>query len=218
MIEKGLELSKKIYHSHPTGFTGAIIIGKRGIGKSSYGLRVVNEVYRHAGMTPNESWEKALDVCLFEIKDVVKFLKKSSREPEPERVALWDDVGIFASSSMYFTEQKLVQQLKGVLDSIRTGVSGLIMTSPTQTGLLGILKSYDDYLIDIKYTNEGGLYRRAIAYQFVTLPSGKKIVHKRFIDHYCVYLPEWVYQRYKTLRQNALIKGLDRLEKLVEEE
>jgi len=218
MIEIGLELSKKIYHSYPNGFTGALIIGKRGVGKSSYALRVIHEVYRHAGMTPNEAWEKALSVCLYEIKDVIKFLKKSSREPVPERIMLWDDVGIHCNSGTYFTNMKLAMELKGVLDSIRTGVSGLIMTSPTQSNLLGILKSYDDFLIEIKYTQRGGMYRRAVAYQFVTLPSGKKLVHKRFIDNYNLYLPKWVFDQYQTLRKDALIKGLDRLEKLVEKE
>ena len=218
MVEEGLQLGKLIYHSHPSGFTGALVLGRRGVGKSCYALRVAHEVFRHSGMTPNNAWRAALECLKFEIPDVIKFLKISARQPEPARVIIWDDVGVFCGSSVYFSDYKLVQRLKAVLDSIRTACSGLLMTTPVSAGLLGLLKSYDDYQIEIRHTQRGGQYRSAVAYQFHTLPSGKRICHKRFVDSFNVWVPTWVFNEYQIKRRNALIVGIDRLEAVVVDE
>jgi len=215
MIEQGLELSKRIYGAYPSSFCGALIVGRRGVGKSCYALRVAHEVFMLAGDTPNDAWRKALSILKFEIGDVIKFLKTSARQPEPSRLLVWDDCGIHANSSMYFSDMRLCQQLKGVLDGIRTACSGLIMTTPTTTGLLGTLKAYDDYQIEIKHTHRGGIYRSAVAYQFHTLPSGKRIVHKRFVDSFSVYIPEWVFSQYQIMRRDALINAVDNLDKTI---
>ena len=219
MIEEGLELSKRIIGAHNTnGFCGATVTGRRGVGKSSYSLRVAYEIYVHLGYTPNNAWRKALSVLKFEIKDVIDFLKASAQAPEQEYLLVWDDVGCFASSSMYFTDFHLVQSLKSVMDTIRTSCNGLILTTPGQSGMLGLLKQYDDLLIEVRHTARGGSYRSAYAYQFRTLPSGKRLCKKKFVDAFSVRLPTWVYIEYNQMRKDANIRGVQHLEEIIKKD
>ena len=216
MVQIGLELGKKIHSAYPNGFVGSIIVGDRGIGKSSYSLRVAHEIFRYNGASPNDAWRKALSCLKFSITDVVNFLEKSAFSDEKEIVLIWDDVGVHGGARLYFSDQKVVYRLKAVLDTVRTAVSGIIMTTPTLQGLLGVIKSYDDYLIEIRYTSRGGFYRMATAYRFRTLPSGKRIVKKKFIDGYNCYLPQWVFVEYSKMRKDAMIHNIEKLKKTVE--
>ncbi|GAG83897.1 unnamed protein product, partial [marine sediment metagenome] len=156
-----------------------IVTGDRGIGKSSYGLRVVYETHRYLNGTLDEcskeesriAWNVALDSCKFHIRDVIGFLRESTMADVCKPVMLWDDIGIHASGSKYFLNMKMVDQLKAVLDTIRTAISGLVMTCPTTKGLLSMLNNYDDYKLVINYGNRGGMYREVKAYKWRTLPS-----------------------------------------------
>ncbi len=207
-----LMTGEKIVKSHPFGFHSFIVTGDRGIGKSSYGLHNVYEIYRTLGFDSEVSWKKALESCKFSIHDVIIFLRESANQDVCKPCLLWDDVGIHASGTKYFLNMKQVDQLKAVLDTIRTAVSGLIMTCPNTQGLLSILKNYDDYKIVIRYSNRGGYYREAAAYKWRTLPSGKRIINTQYCDYYSCYLPDWVFHEYMKMRKTALTETLDQLD------
>ena len=207
-----LKTSEMIVKSHPYGFKSFIITGDRGIGKSSYGLRVVCEVYRKLGYEPIPAWKESLNSCKFHINDVIDFLRESAMSDECKPVLLWDDVGIHASGSKYFLNMKMVDQLKAVLDTIRTAVSGLVMTCPTTQGLLSILKNYDDYKLIINFDKSGGYNRAVTGYKWRTLPSGKRLIKTMYYDSYSCYLPNWVFNSYMKKRRAALKETLDNLD------
>lgn len=200
--QEGLILSNKIFHSHPYNFCGALVTGKRGAGKSCYGLIVSHEIFVSLGFEPKfEAWNMALDHCLFTIDNVIAVLEKASTTDNKERVILWDDLGVYANAGTWFTNMKQVVRLKGVMDMIREATNGLIMTTPTQSSILSFLRSYDDFIIQISYDMRGSYYRNAKIYRKYTLPSGKRLVFHQGTDHYFSYLPTWVFKKYSEKRR-----------------
>jgi hypothetical protein len=99
---------------------------------------------------------------------------------------------------------RLVNKLKGMLDTIRTATSSVILTCPSVEGLLGVLRSYNDYQVEIKYSEEGGWYRRAVGYLWSSLPSGKRLIYKKFEDKFSCYLPNHIFEIYNAKRKKAL--------------
>lgn len=213
----GLVLAKKIYGAYPDGFASFTVVGRRGIGKSCYSLIVLHEVFMKLGFSSNNAWDKALECLKFSIKDVIYYLSEAVESDQRKTSLIWDDCGIHASGSKYFLNMKLVDQLKGVMDSVRTATVSLILTAPSTTGLLSMLKSYDDFLIKINYSDRGGYYRVGHGYLWNTLPSGQKRVYKKFIDDFNCYLPKKVYDRYVLMRKAALRSVLGKLKETIEE-
>jgi hypothetical protein len=107
------------------------------------------------------------------------------------------------------------------MDVIRSALCTVILTCPSDKGLLGILTSYDQYQIRISYSidNPGGTWMRtAKGYIWNTLPSGQKRIYKKYIDEYSCYLPNDVYEKYAKIRMDALKGILVDIDKLLKEE
>lgn len=204
----------------PDSFSSFYITGKRGIGKSSYALKVLHEVYSNPPLNYEDeaAYHAALDCLQFTIPEVVNYLSKLSNRNKKTVCLLWDDLRVFASGSKYFTEMKLVQRLIGMFDSIRTVTNCVLLTCPSMEGTLSFLRSYDDYMIKISYSKEGGWDRVASGYLWNTLPSGKKLVYKKFVDYYNCRLPNWIYEKYMLRRRKVLRDALVDLDKDEKEE
>lgn len=199
-----LILAKKIKGVYPDGFGSYMVIGRRGIGKSSYALKCLYNAYVLLGYDEDEAWKKALSSLQFSISEVITFLKRCVNKDEKELCLIWDDTRTFASGSQYHLNMKLCTQLGSLLDTVRTAINCLILTCPSSEGLLGILKTYDDYLIKIKYSDRGGFYRVATGYLWSTLPAGQKRIYTKFRDNYSCRLPDDIYKKYMVRRKKAL--------------
>ena len=210
-----LILTKKIFNAHKgTSFNSFFVTGKRSIGKSSYSLRALQGAFVELGHTENESWRLALGSLKFSIKDVCNYLEEAIEKDERKLCLIWDDTRIYGSGAMYHMNVKLVSQLIGLLDTIRTSVSNLIMTAPSSKGMLTVLQHYEDYLIKIRYSERGSDYRTASGYIKTFIPSGQKRIYLKFRDEYPVRLPGWVYDTYMKDRKQALAIILKKLKKL----
>jgi hypothetical protein len=199
-----LILTKKILQSYPNGFNSFLITGRRGIGKSSYSLRSLHDALVEMGMSNIRAWDTALKSLKFTIPEVIAYLKEAVDADEKKVCLIWDDTRIFASGTQYHLNMKLVYKLSGMLDSIRTAVCNLVMTCPSTSGLLGVLKSYDDYLCKIHFSHEGGFARISKGYLWSSLPSGQKRIYLKFVDSFNCRLPNWIYEKYMIQRKNAL--------------
>lgn len=184
------------------GFFSAIVEGKRGIGKSSYALKVLYNVFCSKGYSETDAWEMALDRTFYAIPDIVNFLDQSSKKTPHEIAFIWDDAGVFASKLRWFTHYKEAHLIQALLDTIRGSVSGIIMTCPNQQQLFNFIRRYDDYLIRIRYAKHGQWGRVATGYVKRSLPSGQMRVYKKFEDEYSCYLPKWVYDKYMVKRES----------------
>jgi hypothetical protein len=222
-------LAKKILREHPNGFVGCIVEGPRAIGKSTYCLKVSKEVYQtlYPQLTEMQAYDLALEYCLFEIDDVLRVLKKTRRERKVIPCVIWDDAGAFASSLLWFVDIEAVTQLKSVMDTIRTAVTGFIINCPDRGSLLRNLRSYDDYNVKIvkacggngknNISKETGqpyknYERTARGYTSFKIPSGKRLINKNFEDAFSCYLPNTIYEKYMVKRHACLDNAVDLME------
>ena len=212
-----LILTKKILQAHPNGFNSFIVTGRRGIGKTSYGLVALHDVYTDMGMSNIAAWDASLKSLKFTIPEIIDYLKTAVDADEKRICLIWDDTRIFASGMKYHLNMKLIDKLSGMLDYVRTSLCSLIMTCPSTSGLLGVLKSYDDYEVKIHFTHKGGYSREARGYLWSSLPSGQKRIYHKFSDSYSCRLPNWVYKRYMEKRKEAFKTILVDVEHIVEE-
>lgn len=209
-----LVLTKKILAATPDGFCSFMVCGRRGIGKSVYSVIAVYGVYRELGYSESEAWRLALNSIKFSIKEVVEYLEEATNNNIKHLALVWDDVRVHAGGSSYHLNMKLVSRLVGVLDTVRTALNCLILTCPSPKGLLSVLQSYDDYLIKIRYAEKGGWYRQSTGYLWSTLPSGKKVIYKKFVDTYMCRLPNVIYAQYMDVRKQALKDALSKLKEV----
>lgn len=198
-----LVLTKRMLGADPGSFFSIMILGRRSIGKTAYALWGTHDFFVERGFTSNDAWRESLSVLKFSIPEVIEFIEDAKRRKIKKPILIWDDCRVYGGGSQYHLQMKLVSQLGGLLDVIRTRISNLILTCPSSSGLLGILKSYDDYIAKIHHTKEGGFNREARGYLWSSLPSGKRLIYHKFTDNYSCYLPQWVYIIYMDMRDVA---------------
>lgn len=208
-------LSRLLYGCHPNGFRSYDVLGERNIGKSTYALICAYWAYRKLGYTKNESWERALHSICFTIQEVIDFLTYAANENEKEFLLIWDDVRVFASGKQYFMNMKLVDKLSGVLDTVKTVLNNMVLTSPSMKGTLGILETFDSYHIIIRQSPSGGNYRMAKGYKWSTSPSGQRRIYSKFRDNYICRLPDWVYDLYLKRRKQITLDAIYNLGNIV---
>jgi len=196
-----LVLAKKLLSAHKTnGFTGAIITGPRGIGKSSYALKVLYDVFIAMDYNETAAWDMALDRVLFRIKDIIQFLDDNTDKEEREIGFIWDDAGVFGSNLTWYTNIKLVHLLQSMMDTVRGSLNGMLLTCTNQGQLLKFLRRYDNHIVIISYAEQGGWNRIAKGYIKRTLPSGMQRVYPNFHDYFSCRLPTHIYKRYQIKR------------------
>lgn len=204
-----LWLANIIVKIHPFGFLGAIIEGERGYGKSMYALKVMAQIhYKMNDITETEAWEMALNSMIFTMEDVINLIDNNIKNDIVSPVVCVDDATVHFCSYKYFTNLYEVILLHGMFDTIRTSVTGLLLTCPSRRLLLAALRNYDDYTIQINKdrTTKGinGYSRIARGIKWFTIPDGRKRFRKTFEDHYSCYVPNWIYEKYMVKRKHYL--------------
>lgn len=204
-------LTKKIIKERPNGFVSALVVGKRSIGKSVYTLKVAAQLYKNLyDLSEDKAYQKAIDSCVFTIKDVLKVLTSHSWKNKAD-IIIWDDVGVYASGLMYHTNVTGFALLKGLMDTVRTVTHSLLLSTPTQKGVAGFLQNYDDYLVRITVDSDNNA-RLATGYNRTTLPSGVRRTYRFWKDPFSCHLKSKYYDRYIALRdryKDELIKSLE---------
>jgi len=203
------------------GLYSSIIIGRRGIGKSSYAIQTLFQVFRTLGYDKEESWEMALDRVLYTIPDVVKFLDNSRNKKDLD-IFIWDDAGVYAGGVRWFTHQKEMVLLESISDTLRNMVYGVLLTVPDIRTLSRRLRSYDDFIIKIYMSqNNNGKepvdpnIRQARIYNKSMTPVGQVRIYKQYNDNFDIMLPDWVYKKYQDKRRSYGGQELKHLKKMV---
>lgn len=207
-------LGRKIYGAvKGDSFFSGLVSGPRSIGKSSYCLKSLHAALIALGYSDAEAWELCLKSLKFKLVDVVDFLEVAATKDKRETCLIWDDCRISGSGSVWFTNPRLVQRLVAVLDTVRSSLCSMLLTAPSSDGLLGALKSYDDYIIKVSYAGIGKWYRCGKGYIMRSLPSGQKRVYRSFVDEFYCRLPNHIYARYNKMRKDALVDAIKMLKK-----
>jgi len=210
-----LVLADKIAKAHKKkGFCGGIIYGSRGIGKSSYVLKVLRDLYMAQGYSEDEAYDMALKTMKFKLQDVLSFVRQHADNEDLAMCLVVDDAGAHLSKFLWWSQPYEVRFLQAMTDTLRSAVSSMLMTCPSPKSVLKFLRTdYDDYFIRVT-AKDAEWQRMATGYRMFTLPSGKTWVSKKFEDHFSCYLPDDVFQRYDKMRRGYLKEALIELEKI----
>jgi len=187
------------------GMVGCVIYGPQRQGKSSYGLQVLYQVYGN--------WPDVLSHTLFRLEDVIALIEQAIETDTKVKALLWDDAGIHAGRLKYFSNRNLVEYLENLLDTCGLYVHALLMTSPSVLSLLKCLRTYEFYRTKI-YRRDSSYGRFAVSYSSTLLPSGTRLIHRKFRDNYCVKLPDDVWAEYLTKRRGYLKEAVSQLKNL----
>lgn len=190
-----------------SAFTGAIVYAKQRLGKSSYALQVLYDVYG--------DWDTVLKHTFFKIEDILDFLTTALKERRKINVILWDDAGVHANKLVYFSNKDYAQYLQNLFDVLGTACRGIILTTPTPGNLLKSLRDYEFLRVKIIKANGNGR-RIAKGYGQNLMPSGMTRVFRSFEDNYSVKLPEEMYQKYLPMREGFYIEALSNLHDIIQ--
>ena len=182
----------KILRRHPNGFAGFVIQGERGMGKSMYAYKVMAKIYQILNeLDEYDAYAMSLNHMIFSPSDLIGMIKSNLKNSFITPVLCLDDATVHFNSYKFFVDLHEVILLKGMFDTIRTVLTGLLMTCPTRRNLLKFLKDYDDYKIQILHDEGKVKYNRlARCYRFNWYPDDRKYrVWVDYQDHYSVYVP-----------------------------
>lgn len=192
-----------------------VCYGPPGIGKSSWALQILMELYPH---DPEEGW----DNLVFRPQDFVKRVSHLIDRGERAKCIVWDDAGLWLYALDWFDPS--VKAATKFLNVARTVTAGLILTTPS-------LRMLQDRVTTIEGVNvvkvhkvskaapterEADYYRNSIA------PWGRRYITNWAVDSFNVMLPDAVYHRYKPIREayakearDLMTKSLERIERTV---
>lgn len=182
------------------------IIGKKGWGKTTLSVKIMTQTYMALGYDETSAWQMAIDHLVFDKRDIINFLKTHTGKPEP--VLCWDDARVFGSGMSYVIQPLETQELFGLMDTIRTSVTGFILTSPAVTGLLKFLRTEEGWLLKVGKDRQWN-QRRARVYERVLLPSGTPRLYRKYEEEFHYRLPDWVYAKVKAKRLRYKKKIID---------
>ena len=222
------KLSQKIVKSHPDGYTGAVIDGPRGYGKTTFCMHIMREVFQYLnGIDRVDAWKIVLDNMFFSMNDVIGALKVvedidldnviQSQRDHMLPVICWDDAGMHGGRLKHFVNMKIADKLNSVMDTARDAVSGFLINAPEREGLLSFIRRYRDNLwITVGYPEtRGDKYKRvATCRRYYLDKRGMKRNRIIFQTTFSCYVDKWVYAEYKKKKITAVIQGLKELEKL----
>jgi len=208
---------EKIIRRHPNGFVGFTVVGERGQGKSMYALKVLAKVYMIIDeLDEHDAYMKALEHFIFTPHDIINLIKNNIHNDFITPVICIDDATVHFNSYKFFTDLYEVILLKGMFDTIRTAVTGLVITCPNRKHLLSFMRNYNDYKVEIKYRAGGGWERIARCYQFNWYPDERKFkVIVPFQDKYSVFVPDEYYNMYMVKRKHYLEEINKKMEALM---
>lgn len=199
---KSMLAQRIVYNS---SMTGCIIYGGQRVGKSSYALQVMAEIY-------GGDWDKVLKYTFFKMENLIYELRKAIKGNYIIPCILLDDAAIGGSKQLYFTNKPLTQYLSALTDVMGTSVKGVLLTTPNPAGLLKTLRDYEFFRVKITKANSG-YDRIATGYKSILLPSGTRNIKKDFIDPFDALIKnQEAYDKYSKMRNSYLDEALDNLE------
>lgn len=195
-------------------FMSVITKAERGFGKSMYNLMNVAYVYYRQGYTEREAWDKALKCFVFTPRQLQKVIKTAIANDEPKDFVILDDARVHFSNKLWFINVYTSALIDSLFDTIREGVNCILINCPSKKGLQSSLQNYDDYEITIYKHKDGGYKRKAVGINWFSLPDGKRKYRKVLEDHFSCYVPDWVYKKYRPIRQKYLADAVVELERM----
>jgi AAA+ ATPase superfamily predicted ATPase len=179
-----------------------LLYGTQRIGKSSYVIQVLNELY---------GFPELKKYMCFSVQEFVDLANELMREGKKVPAILWDDAGFHLF--VYEWHNKLVQNAIKLIEVVNIITASLIFTSP---GLTLIVKKISDFegIRQAKIVRASKDYkdlRKAMIYRNSIFPNGKRYIRKEIEDYFYVKMPDEIYQWYRPIRESYLHTALREL-------
>jgi len=197
------------------GFMGGTISGGRGTGKSTYAYKVLAKTYYELnGYTKvdeeEDAYKEALKYFIFEPEVFLKLALKNKVRREVTPAICLDDASMHFGRYLYLTKPRLCAAIQAETATIRTAVTGLLITVPSRFHLVKFLREYDDFKGVVRMINGagGGNWHRKIRfYKWNYYPDEKKYrIQIPFQDIYSCFIPEPYYTWYVEKKRTAEIR------------
>ncbi|MEM4685728.1 MAG: hypothetical protein QW133_06415, partial [Sulfolobales archaeon] len=172
-----------------TDFFGLIITGEQGIGKSTYAIKVMLELY-------NNAWRIVRDRIFFALDELVEFLYKLHETNDRALCILWDDAGVHGHKYLYYDDRKYVELLSGLADTVRTSVAGWLITTPTHSNIVISIRESPGFRIgQVRKFDSETTNRYIKVYKKYETPTWK-YWRRVYIDKFTAHLPDEIYMEY----------------------
>jgi len=190
------------------GFMGGFIFGERGKGKSTYTYKVMAKTYYELnGYTTTDdeedAYKESLQHMIYEPKDFQKLVIYNKIKRIVTPIICLDDASMHFGKMLHQTDPKLYAALLGQTATVRTSVTGFLITAPKRAHVAKFLREYDDFkgeaLIDYgaETVDRENWNRKIRFYQWRWYPDERKYNIKiPFQDKYSCYIPESFYNWY----------------------
>ena len=222
---EGKTVRSILYARKHNGLYSSVVTGQRGVGKSSYCIQVVYRVFRSLGYDKDTAWQMALDRTLYTIPEIIKFLDKSTDDPNKD-LFIWDDAGVFAGGVRWLTNQQEMVLIESMCDTLRDSVYGIFLNVPDIRTLSRRLRTYDDFMVKVYRIARDGKtnklfenttnLREARLYKKMVTPAGQIRVYKQYYDTFDIMLPDWVYKQYTEKRHRYTKTNIEHLKKFLD--
>lgn len=195
------------------GFMGGFIFGERGKGKSTYCYKLMAKTYYHFNgysTTDDEidAYKEALTYMIYEPRDFQRLTSYNKIKHIVTPIICLDDASMHFGNMLHQTDNRLYSALMGQTATVRTAVTGLLITAPKRAHVAKFLRDYDDYkgeaFIDAGAENidRDNWNRKIRFYKWQWYPDEKKYNIKiPFQDKYSCYIPNEHYRPYE-IRKN----------------
>jgi hypothetical protein len=213
----GTLLRRIQYAALREGFTGLIVTGPPGVGKSMFMLKVLKAIYG--------DWNTAINMVHFKWEEVKDRLLDAAKNRYRVPALGWDDKGVFARRYLYRTGPKRAEEMAVLMQLIRTQLVCEIATVPMlediasfwreRTGYIHVMLEPAPAALKKKYGRRH-LVKATFA-EFKEKPFGieKRITARALVD---TEVPDQVYARYYEKRRRYILEIRDEILKSEEEE
>ncbi len=190
----------------------AFIIGKQGVGKTTYALLVMYEVY--------QDWDRVLHYTVFDPREVLPEFREALKTGKRIPVVLFDDAGFHLSKYLWSVDrdsQRLALTINALFNLIRTICAATIFTSPDLDVLKELRKK--SWIVGQPVAPSGvhQPYRIMRLYRKTIMPDGRISVRYFAEDHYDLRaVPADVRKEYEEKRRAAIEPLLEMLEEVLD--
>jgi len=202
-------------------YTGAIISGPFGIGKSMTALHLGREIAQAIyGVNEEQGLQIALQNTLFTMDEVIEATKNLGsieewKNLDPYQAVkkshnvrcpfyIWDDAGMHGSKYKHFLNMSDSYDLQSNFDTIRDVTACMIITVPEGDELLSFLRNYrGNYIVEM--INMDGVYGRKLEFWKYGMDKlGRKRKYKKWVSaEFSIHVDQPYYGQYKIMKNVA---------------
>ena len=177
------------------------IYGEIGAGKTSYALYTARCIYN--------SWDEVLAHLYFDLRDLLKDVRRALVSRTRIPVVILDDAGLWANKISWW--ERPVRKFTEFFNVIRSVAKAVIMTTPTNEIPSQIERKvvYRVHVIKTDERNAKGVpLSQAVIYRAKVTPDFRRMVKKVAIDIFPRYYPDSVYEAYEKIRRRMIDRKL----------